>query len=70
MVRVGFSFEDTQIYKLVERLSETVEAIALWYGSDYQDIEKTNKLEDVFTKIKSELHDSQCEVYLLYERSA
>ena len=49
------SCRQTSIYQMSCNGQDTVhlmmEAIAFWYGSDYQDIEQASNLEDVFAII-------------------
>ena len=58
------SFETTQLYSLLSSLFDLCDAIALWYGDEYQDLDYADNKELLLSSVRESVMDSMCECYL------
>lgn len=62
-MNAGLPFKATQLFALLTSLVKPGVSIALWYGSDWSDLESTNNPDHFLSEVETGLNDSSVECY-------
>lgn len=62
----GNLLADTVLYKVINSLYSNVDAMALWYASDYEDLDKAFDIKSLIGKIEQGLSMPSLEAYVLF----
>lgn len=65
----GKSLDGTLLYRIIMAIDGNVDSMALWYGSDYEGIEKVSNFQSVVNEIQRGLSAPSVEAYVLYVKS-
>lgn len=64
----GKSYESTSLNELLVALSRSAKRVALWYGSDYSDLERVYDLEGLTRVVRQGLSSPSVEAYAIFVR--
>lgn len=62
-------FRETELYKAIEMVSDSVDELVFWYSSDYDDLDYVYDVPELLRKLEGAVSDSFCEVYGRYRKS-
>ena len=65
----GKSLSDTLLYRTIAAIDSNVDAMALWYGNDYEGLEKVSDIQSVINEIRRGLSEPSAEAYALFVRN-
>lgn len=64
----GKPYESTRLNELLVALSKAAKRVALWYGSDYADLEPVHDLQALTRIVREGLSSPSVEVYAVFVR--
>jgi len=65
----GNSFENTELYYLLDKLYDECTDFILWYASDYLQLDEISNREEFFDLIEQEIRCPYCELYIIMKKS-
>jgi hypothetical protein len=57
-------FKMTKLYALLSMLFDVSEILILWYGSEYQDLDKISTRDQFLNYVEASIADPMCECYM------
>lgn len=62
----GKKFEETDLYYKLNMLCDLCDKVILWYGSDFQELDKVTNKKDFLFNIGVDIGNSVCESYIIF----
>jgi hypothetical protein len=63
------SFQETELYKVVDEVAPNVDDFVFWYGSDFDELEYVYNVADLLGRLETSVSDSFCEAYVFYKKA-
>lgn len=68
-INENIDFESTKLFQSIKKLTNSVDELIFWYGSEYDDLDYVHNESELLSKLKESVSDSFCEVYIHYKRN-
>ncbi len=61
-------FEQTELFKIMEKVAPSVDELVFWYGSEHEDLDYVYDAPALLSKLKEAVSESTCELYVHYKQ--
>ena len=68
-LNLGKKFIQTDLAKLLISISDWIDIIFCWYGSDYDNLDKVNTINNLVEELELSAKSSSAEAYISFSRS-
>ena len=62
-------FEQTELFKIMEKVAPSVDELVFWYGSEHEDLDYVYGAPALLSKLKEAVSESTCELYVHYKQT-
>lgn len=67
-IHQGVKFEETDLYYKLNILCDSCDKIILWYGNDFEELDKVINKTDFLFNIRKDIENSICESYIIFTK--